>query len=266
MPMRDHRDAVADVEEGDLVDVATDYYDYTNPLTVTTVHSREVWETPAGPDILVASLELDGARTTYAARYNGGEGTFALESSSVTHEITRFSLVTEQPDDDGVDELAGDDAEAEDVDEDDEDDEEDEEDSSVSWESSSSDADEESSDTDDDVEASADGGTTAKYSTGSVDLDPAEHTPDEDTDDDAGDASGEWDMPFPVPDGITHQQVESAVKGSLSLQGVLDSLDWPEDERAKDRVRALVFGLDLYQELVEPESWDREAARQRGWQ
>jgi hypothetical protein len=260
MPARDHRDAVADVEEGDLVDVATDYYDYTNPLTVTSVHSREVWETPAGPDILVASLKLDGARTTYAARYNGGEGTFTLESSSVTHEITRFSLVTEEPDDDDDDEPAGDDAEAEDVDEDDQDDEED---SSVSWESSSSDADEESSDTDDDVEASADGGTTAKYSTGSVDLDPAEHTPDED---DSSDASGKWDMPFPVPDGITRQQVRSAVKGSLSLQGVLESLDWPEDERARDRVRALVFDLGFYQELVEPESWDREQARKRGWQ
>jgi len=264
MAASDHRGAVADVEEGDLVDVATDYYDYTNPLTVTSVHERDVWETPAGPDILVASLELDGARTTYAARYNGGEGTFRLESSSVTHEITRFSLVTEESDDqtdgDVDDELAGDDAETEDVDEDDQDDEED---SSVSWESSSSDADTESSDTDDDVEASADGGTTAKYSTGNVDLDPAEHTPDEN---DSSEASGEWDMPFPVPDGVTRQQVRSAVKGSLSLQGVLEDLDWPEDERAKGRVRALVFGLDLYQELVEPESWDREQARKRGWQ
>jgi len=263
--VNDRRDAVQTVEEGDLVDVATEQYDYTNPMEVAAVQSREVWETPAGPDILVASLEIDGARTTYSAEYNGGQGTFTLESSSVTHEITQFDLVDDTDDEEDVDDEEDEDTEEatgeatpEATDEPTQEDETDDEGSSVSWTTSSSD------DEEDGEEVSADGGTAAKYSTGSVDLDPSEHAPDEDSEDDPGE---EWDMSFDVPDGITQQQVRSAVKGSLSLQGVLESLDWPDgDERAKGRVRAMVFDLGLYDDLVEPESWDRDRARQRGWQ
>ena len=262
--MNDHRDAVADVEAGDLVDVATDQYDFTNPLEVTTVHSREVWETPSGPDILVASFELDGARTTYAAEYNGGHGEFTLESASVIYEVTGFTIVddTEAEDVDGEEDEGAEEATGEDTpeatSEPTEEDETDDEGSSVSWTTSSS------HDSEDDVdEVSADGGTAAKYSTGSVDLDPSEHSPDEDAEDDPDE---EWDMSFPIPDGITKQKVRSAVQGSLSLQGVLERLEWPESEHARARVRALVFDLGLYDDLVEPESWDRERARQRGWQ
>lgn len=256
----DHHEAVQTVEEGDLVSVATEQYDYTNPMEVAAVHSREVWETPAGPDILVASLEIDGARTTYSAEYNGGQGTFTLESSSVTHEITQFDLVDDTEEEDVDDDESTEEATGEATDEPiDEDNPESESgDSSVSWTTSSSDDSGNES-----GEVSADGGTAAKYSTGSVDLDPSEHTPDEDTED----ATAEWDMSFDVPDGITQQQVRTAVKGSLSLQGVLESLEWPDgDERAKGRVRAMVFDLGLYEGLVEPESWDRDRARQRGWQ
>ena len=267
MTATDHRQAVQDVDEGNLVDVGTDQYDFTNPLKVTAVHSREIWETPAGPDIVVADFELDGARTTYAAEYNGGHNRFLLESASVIYEVTEFTLVDDTDDEDDSEDEPSEEAtgeatpEATDEPTQDDDTEADDDGSSVSWTTSSSQDSE-----DDSGEVSADGGTAAKYTTGSVDLDPSEHAPD-DGGDVEDDPSGEWDMSFDVPDGITQQQVRSAVQGNLSLQGVLESLEWPDgDERARGRVRAMVFELDLYQELVEPESWDRDRARQRGWQ
>lgn len=181
MPATDHRQAVQDVEDGDLVDITTEDYDYVNPMEVTSVHSREVWETPKGPDILVASLDIDGARTTYSAEYNGGEGRFVLEGNASRHRITAFEVVEA------------------------------------------------------DVNEATDSET--------------------------------WDVSFPVPDHVTPSLIEEAAGRSLSLQSMLDYVDWPEgDSKARERLRALSHSLGVYQELVEPEAWDREQARERGWQ
>lgn len=74
-----------------------------------------------------------------------------------------------------------------------------------------------------------------------------------------------WEIDIPLPVDVTPDQLANAVAASASLQGVLDALDWPQDEKARGRVRALVHSAGYYESLASPEAWDRDTAQQRGW-
>lgn len=173
--IREFRETVLAIDDGDMVDLATRSYDYANPIEVADANPPREWRVPHGEDWLIRDLVLEGTNGgTYTAVYNDATQSFALYSNGDRlSPITQFDRVN-------VDEPAWDAREL-----------------------------------------------------------------------DAGD---DWDVGFPIPDGVTPDAVRNAVDERETLRGVVDELDWPsDDEHARDRVRALVFAEGRYTDLNRPE-------------
>lgn len=66
--------------------------------------------------------------------------------------------------------------------------------------------------------------------------------------------SQEFDVSFDVPEGVTPAAVEAAVDERDTLRGIVEDLDWPpDDNRARERVRTLVYSIGRYEDLSNPE-------------
>ncbi|WP_089650123.1 hypothetical protein [Halobacterium hubeiense] len=66
--------------------------------------------------------------------------------------------------------------------------------------------------------------------------------------------SEDWDVSIDVPEGVTPAAVEAAVDERDTLRGIVEELDWPQDDdRARGRVRTLVYSLGRYEDLSNPE-------------